>query len=168
MSAATESCSKVMDMIYEYSGNESGHEGAMPFLTQIQISIHTFFCQNCAKEIETFEKTRQILKEDFFLKSPGLENSIMARITAEEEQLQTEENHAIPGGIPTRGWVIAGIIIIVSLISIFFSIDFKSVATESGKDFLLPVGLTFAGVITAYCALFIGSHLKEFTHKFRL
>ena len=168
MSAATESCSKIMDMIYEYSGNEHGSDDAMPLLTQIQISIHTFFCQTCAKEIETYEKTREILKEDFLPVSAGLEDSIMARIDAEEEQIQTEENYAVPGGIRTRGWIIAGVLIIVSLVSVFFSIDFKSVATESGRNFLLPVGLTFAGVITAYCALFIGSHLKELTQRFKL
>ena len=161
MSAAAESCSKIMDMIYEYSGNEAGHEDAMPLLIQIQIGIHTFFCQTCAKKIETLEKTREILKEDFFPSSPGFEDSIMARIKTEEEAIQTEEIYAVPGGISTRGWIIAGVVIIVSLVSAFFSIDFKSVATESGKDFLLPIGLTFGGIITAYCAFFIGSHIKN-------
>jgi len=161
-------CSKVKDLFYEYSGNDQGGFGLMPLLDQIQISLHTFFCQKCAEDISLFENTRDILKEDFFTSSPDFEDSIMMKIAAEEEPADARENYASPGGISTRGWVIAGLIVMISLVTAFFGIDFKNIASESGMSFLLPIGITIGVVLTTYGALFIGSHLKELSKRFGL
>jgi len=140
----------------------------MPLLTQIEVSLHTFFCPSCAKEIELYEKTREILSRDFFPAAPGIEDSIMAKIAAEDVISDTQETYATPGGISTRGWVIAGIILMVSLVTAFFGLDFQNIARESGSSFLLPVGITIGIILTVYGALFIGSHLKELTKRFGL
>jgi len=173
-------CSKIKDMIYEYSGNDHGGENFMSLLDQIQISLHTLFCQNCARELQLYENARNILREDFFIKTPEplsdgkllsgsrLEDSIMKKIAAEDELSDTRECYATPGGISTRGWVIAGLIIIISLVTAFFGIDFKNLASESGMSFLLPIGITIGVVVTTYGALFIGSHLKELSERFGL
>lgn len=156
------SCSKIMDMVYEWS------EDTMPLPNQIQVWLHTFICPNCAQEIERFEVSKAIMREDFFPPSPDLEDSIMARAAIEDEQTDTEESHAVPGGLSTRGWVIAGLIILVSLATAFFGLDFQNLADETGMSFLLPVGITVGIVLTTYGALFIGSHLKELTERFGL
>jgi len=161
-------CSKVKDLFYEYSGNDQGSAGSMPLLDQIQIGIHTFFCQKCARDIALFEDARSVLSEDFFTSSPELEDTIMMKIASEEEQSDAQENYATPGGISTRSWVIAGFIIMVSLVTAFFGIDFKNIASESGMSFLLPIGITIGVVLTTYGALFIGSHLKELSERFGL
>ena len=155
-------CSKILDMVYEYP------ENSMPFLNQIQVWLHTAICPNCAQEIERFETSRSIMREDFFPISPNLEEPIMARIAIEKEQTETEESYAVPGGLSTRGWVIAGLAILVSLATAFFGLDFKNLADETGMSFLLPVGITIGIVLTTYGALFIGSHLKELTERFGL
>ena len=160
-------CSKILDMVYEYSGNDVFSEDSMPLYNQIQVWLHTIFCPNCAQEIERFEVSRAIMREDFFPSPPGLEDSIMARIAAEEEQAE-EEVYAVPGGLSTRGWIIAGLIILVSLATSFFGLDFQKLANETGMSFLLPVGITIGIVLTTYGALFIGSHLKELTERFDL
>jgi hypothetical protein len=151
-----------MDMVYEWS------EDTMPLPNQIQVWLHTFICPNCAQEIERFEVSKAIMREDFFPPSPDLEDSIMARAAIEDEQTDTEESHAVPGGLSTRGWVIAGLIILVSLATAFFGLDFQNLADETGMSFLLPVGITVGIVLTTYGALFIGSHLKELTERFGL
>ena len=161
-------CSKVKDLVYEYSGNDQGGIGSMPLLDQIQISLHTFFCQKCAEDIALFENTRNILSEDFFISSPNLEDAIMMKITAEEEPSGAQETYAAPGGISTRGWVIAGLIIMISLVTAFFGFDFKNLTNEFGMSFILPVGITIGIVLTTYGALFIGSHLKELSERFGL
>jgi len=161
-------CSKVKDLIYEYSGNDHGGENSMPLLDQIQIGFHTFFCQSCARKIELYENTRNILREDFFTQSPELENSIMIKIASEDELSGARESYTAPGGISIRGWVIAGLIIMISLVTAFFGIDFKNLASESGMSFLLPIGITIGVVVTTYGALFIGSHLKELSERFGL
>ena len=89
-------------------------------------------------------------------------------VAAEEEQQETEEIYAVPGGLSTRGWVIAGLIILVSLVTAFFGLDFQKLALETGMSFLLPVGITIGIVLTSYGALFIGSHLKELSERFGL
>jgi len=158
-------CSRILDLFYEYSGND--REDSMPLLTQIQIWLHTLICPNCAQEIERYEVAREIMREDFFPLSPNLEDSIMARAAAEQEQLE-EEIYAVPGGLSTRGWIIAGLVIFISLATSFFGLDFQKIAGESGVSFLLPVGITIGIVLTSYGALFIGSHLKELSERFGL
>jgi len=161
-------CSKVKDLVYEYSGNDQGDAGSMPLLTQIQISFHAFFCQKCARDIALFEDARTILSEDFFTSSPELENTIMMKIASEEELSGARDSYATPGGISTRSWVIAGLIVLISLVTAFFGIDFKNIASASGMSFLLPIGITIGVVLTTYGALFIGSHLKELSERFGL
>ena len=157
-------CSKIMGMVYESSGSYAGN--SMPLFSQMQIWLHTLICPNCAQEIERFEVIKSVMREDFFPASPGFEDSIMARIATEEEQ--TEDIYAIPGGISTRGWVISGLIILLSLATAFFGLDFQNLASETGMSFLLPLGITVGIVLTTYGALFIGSHLKELSERFGL
>ena len=168
-------CSKIMELVYGYSENDNSegqlfHEGLIHFFNQIQIGLHAFFCNDCAKKIAQYENALLILREDFFLQPPHLEEAIMAKITQmeKEEQSEAQNIYVIPGGISTRAWVIAGIIIMVSLVTAFFGFDFQNLASESGASFLLPMGITIGCILTTYGALFIGSHLKELTERFGL
>jgi len=162
------SCSKILDMVYEYSGNEPLSGCSMPLVNQVQVWLHTIVCPNCAQEIERFEVSKSIMREDFFPASADLEDAIMARIAEQRQETAEETPYAIPGGISTRGWIIAGLVILVSLVTAFFGLDFQKLANESGISFLLPVGITIGCVLTIYGALFIGSHLKELTERFGL
>jgi hypothetical protein len=155
------SCLKIMDLYYE----DDGH---MPLLNQLRIWAHTFFCHDCAAKIHQYENAKAILKEDFFPYSPEQEDRIMARIAAEKEQTEADTAYAAPGGISTRAWVISGLIIFISLTTAFFGLDFKNLASVSGMSFMLPMGITIGIVLTTYCALFIGSHLKELSERFGL
>ena len=92
----------------------------------------------------------------------------MARIAALGEWQEAEEAFEIPGGLTTRGWVIAGFVILVSLVTAFFGLEFNNIAGEAGKSFMLPMGITIGIVLTSYGALFIGSHLKELSERFGL
>jgi hypothetical protein len=150
-------CSKIMDLVYE-------HEDPMPLFNQAQVWIHTLFCPSCAQKIERLIETRNIMKEDFFPPSPGLEDSIMAKVALEEELPQTVS----AGGLSTRGWVIAGLIIFISLATAFFGFDFKRIVGETGTSFLIPASITIGIVLTTYGAFFIGSHLKELSERFGL
>ncbi|MDR0323656.1 MAG: peptidoglycan-binding protein [Treponema sp.] len=161
-------CSKLLDLIFEYSNSEHGSEDSMPLFSQMQIWLHTFLCQDCAEKIKRFETAKEIMHHDFFPFSPGLEDSIMAKIAAEEKETETSVPYAIPGGLSVRGWIIAGLIILISLATAFFGFDFQKIAQETGASFLLPVGITIGIVLTVYGAFFIGSHLKEFSERFGL
>jgi hypothetical protein len=166
-------CTKVLDTVYEYSCGELRAEGSMPLLVQVRVWLHLLACPNCAQEVERFEVTRDLLRSDFLPPAPGLENSVMAIIAREEGEslaaLEAEEaGVTVPGGFSTRGWVIAGLVLLVSLATAFFGLDFNRVARAAGIAFLLPVGITVGIVLTSYGALFIGSHLKELSERFGL
>ncbi|MCL2230319.1 MAG: peptidoglycan-binding protein [Treponema sp.] len=152
------SCSNILDMVYYNEENIS-------LLNHLQIGFHAFFCQDCARKIELYNIARASMKEDFF-PSVDIEDSVMARIAHENEN----EEAALPvHGVPsTRGWVIAGVVLVVSLVSAFFGFDFRRLASESGMSFMLPMGITIGLILTVYCALFIGSHLKELSERFGL
>jgi uncharacterized protein YbaR (Trm112 family) len=178
-------CAKIMDNVYEYWGGDQRIEGSIPLLVQLRVGIHLLVCPDCAQELERFEVTRDILRNDFLPVSPGLEDSIMSSIAAEAgETLEEPEageiangvvangaiaaGVAVPGGLSTRGWVIAGLIVLISLATAFFGMEFNKVALDAGMSFLLPVGITIGIVLTSYGALFIGSHLKELSERFGL
>jgi hypothetical protein len=150
-------CDKVMDEIYEYTGGET-----MPLLLKIRLGVHLFFCPGCAQEFERFKVTREILRNDFSPVCPDFEVPVMAAVEREEDTAAEDaEFSVVPGGLSTRGWVIAGLIVFFSLATAFVGLDFNYVALKAGMSFLLPVGITIGIVLTSYGALFIGGHLKE-------
>ena len=154
-----------MDLIYNYYGE------SIPLLVNLRIALHLFFCPECTRANEIMETSREIIKNDFFLPVPDLEESIINRIAAEdcyEFEMQGPETPVVPGELSTRGWVIAGIVILISLISVFFGMEFNKLAHTAGISFLLPVGITIGIVLTSYGALFIASHLKELSKRFGL
>ncbi|MDR1252059.1 MAG: peptidoglycan-binding protein [Treponema sp.] len=163
-------CTKILDTVYEYAGGEP-----MPLSVKLWVGLHLLVCPGCAQEVERFEVTRDILRSEFLPPAPGLEDSVMARIAAGQEEPAAFDGeeipaHAIeiPGPVSTRGWVIVGLITMTSLVTTFFGMDFGKVAHNAGVSFLLPVGITVGIVLTSYGALFIGSHLKELSERFGL
>jgi len=154
-----------MDMVYE--------DEPASFYNQLRIGLHAFFCPDCAEKIERYETVKAIMRKDFF---PSLsdypdqkgwsvfEDSIMEKVNAEEVPVP----HDISGIPSTRGWVIAGLILMVSLVTAFFGFEFKNLADESGMSFMLPMGITIGIILTIYGALFIGSHLKQLSERFGL
>ena len=140
-------------------------------LVHLQIMAHLFFCSGCTRKNELYEASRKIMADNFFPQSSDLEDSIMSKIAAEESveyEIQEEEMPLTSGELSTRGWIVAGIIVLVSLTSAFFGFEFNQLANAEGISFLLPIGITIGIVLTSYGAFFIGSHLKELSKRFKL
>ena len=159
------SCTRILDKVYE--------EDKMPLLTRIGVGLHLLVCPACARKVERFEMCREILRGGFMPPAPDIENPVMAAIAAEEglqmQGLQTRGQEAeVQGGFSTKGWIIAGLVMLVSLATAFFGFDFNKVALAAGVSYMIPVGITIGIVLTCYGALFIGSHLKELTERFGL
>ena len=153
-------CEKIVTKIYQGD--------TLSLLTRIGIGLHLLFCSDCTREIERYEKCRDILRNEFFPQSPGLEDSIMAMVAAEKEEAWEAQRAELSGGFSLRGWVIAGLVMFVSLATAFFGLDFNKVALASGISFMIPIGITIGIALTCYGALFIGCHLKEFSERFGL
>jgi len=153
-------CRTVMDTVYEH---EKG--STLPFFIQMRIWFHLLFCSACSREIGDLRKLEEIMKTDFLPPSPGFEDVVMERLYAENEVARETD---APTGFSFRLWVIIGFFVLLSLSSSFFGMNFVEIANSQGLSFLLPVGLTIGMVVTCYGALFIGSHLKELSSRFRL
>jgi hypothetical protein len=158
---ANMSCAEILNKVYD-------EQDKMRLLTRIHVGLHLLFCPDCAQEVERFEICKEILRTEFIPPAPDIEDSVMAAISA-EDTAQTERWEAeAHGGFSTRGWIIAGLVMLVSLATAFFGMDFNKVALAAGISFMIPVGITIGIVLTCYGALFIGSHLKELTERFGL
>ena len=106
----------------------------------------------------------------FFPPAPEAADAVMELIRREEVLAPgfVPEEAEGPVALSFRVWVIAGLIILISLASAFFGLDFAKVAAEGGTVFLLSVGITVGMVVSVYGALLIGAHLKELSSRFGL
>jgi len=158
------SCAKILDIVYEQED--------MSLLNRIRVGMHLLVCPDCAQEVERFEVCRDILNNDFMFPAPDIEDAVMAMISAgdlvDEEKAVAETNEAEVGGFSIRGWIIAGIVMFVSLATVFFGLEFNKIAHIAGMSFTIPVGITIGIALTSYGALFIGSHLKALSERFGL
>ena len=153
-------CSDALDIGYE-------EDDSLPLGKRLSLALHIIFCGNCAVRLGNYQKARSLLQTSFFPPSPDFSDSIMDRIYRETLDEEAEE-YLEAGGFSTRGWIIAGIVLLLSLATAFFGQDFTSIAMDQGSSFLLPLGIITGIVISGYGALFIGSHLKEFSERFKL
>ena len=154
-------CAKILDSYFADSEPQS-------LFTRIHIGLHLLACPDCTRKIERFELCKDMLSNEFFPPSPCLEHTVMAMVAAEEGKPLGAEEAEVSGGFSTRGWVIAGLVMLVSLATVFFGLDFNKVALAAGISFMVPIGITIGIALTCYGALFIGSHLKELTERFGL
>jgi hypothetical protein len=152
-------CAKILDLVYEQED--------MSLFNRIRVGLHLMVCPDCAQEVERFEVCRDILHNDFMFPAPDLEDSVMSMISDGEEEAEACEAE-VPGGFSIRGWIIAGIVMFVSLATVFFGLEFNKVALIAGMAFTIPIGITIGLALTSYGALFIGSHLKDLTERFGL
>lgn len=164
-------CRSLIDKVYEALGDKP-----LPLLTRLEMAVHLLFCSRCADTIARLEAVMTIFQTEFFPPVPGLSALILKRLSLETVDPVPESSGAeadgsgwmdnTAAGFPLRGWVITGCIVLVSLATSFFSMDFQEAAASQGISFLLPVGITIGAVVTGYGALFIASHLKEFSARF--
>jgi hypothetical protein len=152
----------VIDKIYDTMGEE---EKGFFFQTleKITISAHLLFCPSCADASRKLDLAEETMRTQFFPISPDIEDVVMRQI----EEI-TEESEDFEYDSSFRGWVVTGVIVLFSLSSVFFGMNFKQVAVSQGLSFILPIGITIGVVLTTYSAVFIASHLKELSEHFGL
>ena len=153
-------CNNALDIYYEA-------ENGISLQKRLTLALHIVFCRPCTMHIGKYEEARSLLQTGFFPPSPDFSNSIMNAITS--EAIETEDISVFEsGGFSTKGWIIAGIVMFLSFVTVFFGQDFNHIAKDLGSSFLLPLGIIIGTVLSVYGALFIGSHLKELSQRFKL
>ncbi|MDR0644778.1 MAG: peptidoglycan-binding protein [Treponema sp.] len=152
----------VIDKIYDTMGEE-GKGFFFQSLEKITIFTHLLFCSSCANEAKKLDLAEKAMRTQFFPISPSFEDAVMRQI----EEMD-EETEAVDDESSFRGWVVTGVIVLFSLSSVFFGVNFKQIAVSQGLSFIIPMGITIGVVLTSYGAFFIGSHLKELSEHFGL
>jgi len=137
----------------------------IPILTQLKTGFHLLFCPECSLELKKMQRLEEIMKTEFFPGETDLSESVMESLNNE---INLNPGTDAPAGFSFRGWVITGFFMLLSLVSVFFGVNFIEIAEIEGLSFLLPIGLTIGMILTGYGAFFIGSHLKEISMWFRL
>jgi hypothetical protein len=156
----------ILDKIYDFS-MKSPDDCSVSFLNRLEIALYIVFSSRYAARYLRLGAVREILRSDFFPPVPEIEDSIMERINADAvEMLREERNPAYE--VSFRGWVITGLVVLISLTASLFGMDFVRMIPNDVSSFLLPIGITIGVIVTVYGALFIGSHLKELSERFRL
>ena len=155
----SDGCREILDIVH-------GREEPSLF-GRMRVGAHLLACPECAEKVERFGLCVKTMTEGFLPDSPGLEEGVMAAI-AEEEGAFDGTEVSVPGGFSLGGWVVAGIVLLVSTATIFFGVEFRNVALASGMSFMIPVGITVGIALTVYGAIFIGSHLKKLSERFGL
>ena len=153
-------CSTVMNNFFE-----ADKDFSLPISTKLRIELHLLFCTSCAREYKNLRYLEEIMKTDFLQSSPRLDEISIKKII---DGVGPEEKTDAPAGVSFRSWVIIGFIVLFSLPSTFFGINFIEIADSEGLSILLPVGITIGIVVTCYGALFIGSHLHKLSMRFKL
>ncbi|MDR0758861.1 MAG: peptidoglycan-binding protein [Treponema sp.] len=160
-------CTTLVDKIYEFDGQET-----LSLWNRLQIAVHIVLCPRCAEKTLRLEAVRDMLRTGFLPVPPAfIADSIMDRIRSEVFDLSADmpfEEEGPTPEVPFGGWVATGLIILFSQAASFMGMDFISFTAAQGSSFLLPLGITIGVVVTVYGAIFIGSHLKELSDRFRL
>jgi hypothetical protein len=156
----------MLDKIYDFDSGKS-----LSLWGRLQIAFHVICCPQCAEKAARLEAARTLMRTGFLPPPPGLADSIMNSVYAEDREPVPDmpfEEEEISPEVSFGSWVFTGFIVVLSLSTAFMGMDFIKVASAQGSSFLLPVGITIGVVVTCYGALFIGSHLKELSDRFRL
>ncbi|MDR1985364.1 MAG: peptidoglycan-binding protein [Treponema sp.] len=153
---------QVMNKVYEALG-----ERPLPLRYRLYLGLHRLYCPRCDEELKRLEAVQELLETGFLPEVPALEDVIMEEIYREEPHGPALDRD-LATGVSFRGWVISGLIILVTLPASFFGMNAVKLSASFGSSLLLPLGLTIGGIVTSYGALFIGSHLNELSQRFRL
>ncbi|MDR2481190.1 MAG: peptidoglycan-binding protein [Spirochaetaceae bacterium] len=132
------------------------------FLLKLKIKIHKALCLDCADKERKLRMAKRIMLNDFMPPPPDITDRIMA-IIGEEKDFKIDT-----AAFSFRSWIFTGIFILLSLTSVYLGRDFHTIVINNGLHFILPLGITIGIIITAYCAVFIGTHLNELCEKFGL
>lgn len=119
------------------------------------LTFHLLTCQKCRAEIRALSRAEKIAGKPLQIPVPVTDETIVKVAKSVDPSFDPEKAH-----VPLFQWVIAGVIMIIAMF--FFGIYTSSASSHA---LLLAFYLVFAGAVTAYCMLFIGTNIDFFVKK---
>lgn len=157
-------CDRAMDLFME--GNDGER---VPFIRSALARLHLLRCRKCSAEVQRLNRALELMRADFLPKANDSIDPIMAAVRMEvaaQAARAVDEDAATP--VSTRNWAVGGLFIFASLAVFPLGQASGWLVRLFGSDLTFPIALTLGVVLTAYCALFIGSHLDELSERFGL
>jgi hypothetical protein len=149
-------CDDKLDKIFS-----ADEDNPLSIVTQVRFFLHRFFCDHCSFIMNQYEDSRTMMKNDFFYDTIDMSNVIMNQVLKNESIPEENEFHE---WVSLKNWIVAGCIILVSLVSAFFGFNFNEVAVSGDSSYMLSIGLVIGLIISIYGLLFIGTQMKQIRH----
>lgn len=139
-------CEEYMD---EFLSLDKGER--LPF----NLTIHLLTCSKCRSEIRALSHAEKAAGKPLQIPVPVTDETIVAVMKAVDPSFDPKETQ-----VPMVQWIIIGIIMIAAMF--FFGIY---TSASSSHELLVAFYLVFAGAVTSYCMLFIGTNIDFFVKK---
>ena len=125
----------------------------------LRITAHLLICKKCRTEVRLLTIADKACTKPLTISVPLTSDSITSIMKAVIPEYINEEPEL--NKVSLKRWIVSGVIMIVAML--FFGINTYS----ANSQIALSVYLVFAGVITAYLALFVAGNMDFFIKKLK-
>lgn len=139
----SDECSKIMDTYLELDKGER-----IPW----KVTLHLLTCSKCRKQVKMLKAAEKIARSPIEIPVPIDDSSILAVMSKINPDYQNYKNP-----ISIAKWIIAGVIMILFMLTFGLSSYQKA-----DKAIMISFYILFACVVTAYCAMFVGTNMDYF------
>lgn len=127
----------------------------------LKISLHLLGCKKCREQIKLLKLAEKEISAPLKIQTPVTDKTIQ-NVLAQVNISNISQKDKFYKPLPFAGWIIGGII----MVALLFSSMFTTSDMES-KTLDIWYALTIAGCVTAYCAVFVCSHIDLFVKKIK-
>jgi len=117
--------------------------------------FHLLTCPTCRAEVRALYRAEKAAGKPLSIPVPVTDKTITQVAKSIDPSFDPEKNK-----VPLLQWIISGVVMIAAMF--FFGI-YSSSASNHGL--LVAFYLVFAGSVTAYCMLFVGTNIDFFVKK---
>lgn len=122
----------------------------------LKISLHLLGCKKCRMQIKLLKMAEKEISAPLKIETPVTDASIQKVLS--EINIDRKDKFYKP--LPFLGWIIGGILMIALLFS-----SLTPMQDMQSRSLSIWYALTIAGCVTAYCAVFVCSHIDFFIKK---
>lgn len=141
-------CSEIMDDFFALDKHQR---------IPLYITAHLLVCKKCRTEVRLMTLTERVNAEPLHISTDDNDRRILQLMQKLDSAYAPSEKIA---PISLKRWIVSGIAMVLAMMMFIFS-----QSTLPNQALSLSFYIVFAVVISAYCALFVGSNMDYFIKK---
>jgi len=124
----------------------------------LEMTVHLRSCRDCARENAALRAAVGLYR------LPDIAGSadVAARVSALLPFMAAPRRT-----VAMRDWILAGFIIVTSIVLVPLLAEFRQLSASYGSDFTFPVSLVLGCLVTLYAGMFVMSHLGDFSRRLK-